>query len=108
MDCAPQILHIGDNLAADFCGARRAGFQSLNLDRSGNSRVTVYQVTQPEVLCCDLIKSGAGRLNTAAAVLFHATLHPSFTTANANAPNCSYPSPYHTGLAGGARLPRQE
>lgn len=56
LHCAPQILHIGDNLAADFCGARRAGFQSLNLDRSGNSRVTVYQVTQAEVRAA--VKSG--------------------------------------------------
>ena len=38
-----EVLHIGDNLAADLCGARAYGFQSLLLDRSGNPRVTVYQ-----------------------------------------------------------------
>jgi FMN phosphatase YigB (HAD superfamily) len=36
-----EILHVGDSLAADFCGARAAGFQALHLDRSGNPRVTV-------------------------------------------------------------------
>ena len=36
-----EILHIGDNLAADFCGARAAGFQALYLDRSTNPKVTV-------------------------------------------------------------------
>ena len=30
-------------MPADFCGARRFGFQSLLLDRSKNPRVTVYQ-----------------------------------------------------------------
>ena len=39
-----ELLHIGDNMAADYCGARAAGFQALLLDRSGNPRVTVYQV----------------------------------------------------------------
>jgi putative hydrolase of the HAD superfamily len=38
-----EILHIGDSMAADFCGARAAGFQALYLDRSENPRVTVYQ-----------------------------------------------------------------
>lgn len=38
-----EIIHIGDSLSADFCGSRAAGFQSLNLDRSSNPRVTVYQ-----------------------------------------------------------------
>ena len=38
-----EVLHIGDSMAADFCGARRFGFQSLLLDRSNNPRVTVYQ-----------------------------------------------------------------
>eukprot|EP01041_Mallomonas_annulata_P006373 gene6373-12886_t len=38
-----EILHIGDNFAADYCGARAAGFQALYLDRSNNPRVTVYQ-----------------------------------------------------------------
>jgi putative hydrolase of the HAD superfamily len=28
-----EILHIGDNFAADFCGARAAGFQALFLGR---------------------------------------------------------------------------
>jgi REG-2-like HAD superfamily hydrolase len=34
-----EILHIGDSLAADYCGARAAGFQALYLDRSENDRV---------------------------------------------------------------------
>lgn len=38
-----EILHIGDSLEADFCGARAFGFQALLLDRSDNPRVTVYQ-----------------------------------------------------------------
>lgn len=38
-----EILHIGDNLPADFCGAKAFGFQALWLDRSGDSRVTVFQ-----------------------------------------------------------------
>lgn len=38
-----EILHIGDSMAADFCGAKAAGFQALLLDRSDNPRVTVYQ-----------------------------------------------------------------
>lgn len=38
-----EVLHIGDSMPADFCGARRFGFQSLLLDRSKNPRVTVYQ-----------------------------------------------------------------
>ena len=29
-----QVLHVGDSLEADFCGARAAGFQALLLDRS--------------------------------------------------------------------------
>jgi len=37
------VLHIGDSLACDFCGARAAGFQALLLDRSNNSKVTAYQ-----------------------------------------------------------------
>ena len=71
-----EVLHIGDSLAADFCGARAAGFQALFLgkcrdlyfirfimfsffyflswnagvDRSANPRVTVYQdwLTAPD------------------------------------------------------------
>lgn len=38
-----QVLHVGDSLEADFCGARAFGFQALLLDRSSNPRVTVYQ-----------------------------------------------------------------
>ena len=38
-----EILHIGDSLEADLCGARAFGFQSILLDRSDNPRVTVYQ-----------------------------------------------------------------
>ena len=38
-----ELLHIGDNLAADFCGAKAFGFQALLLDRSENPRVNVYQ-----------------------------------------------------------------
>lgn len=38
-----QILHIGDSLEADYCGARAAGFQSLLLDRSNTPKVNKYQ-----------------------------------------------------------------
>ena len=38
-----EILHIGDSFAADYCGARAAGFQALYLDRSSNPLVSVYQ-----------------------------------------------------------------
>ena len=38
-----EILHIGDSLESDYCGARAAGFQALLLDRSDNPRVTQYQ-----------------------------------------------------------------
>jgi len=38
-----EMLHIGDSLPGDYCGARAAGFQALYLDRSENARVTVYQ-----------------------------------------------------------------
>lgn len=37
------ILGTGDNLAADFCGAKAAGHQALYLDRSRNAKVTAYQ-----------------------------------------------------------------
>ena len=38
-----QVLHIGDSMAADFCGAKASGFQAIMLDRSDNPRVVVYQ-----------------------------------------------------------------
>jgi len=38
-----QVLHIGDSLACDFCGAKAFGFQALLLDRSDNPAVAVYQ-----------------------------------------------------------------
>ena len=38
-----EILHIGDSIAADFCGSKANGFQSILLDRSDNPRVVVYQ-----------------------------------------------------------------
>ena len=38
-----EVLHVGDSLACDFCGARAFGFQALLLDRSGNEKVTAYQ-----------------------------------------------------------------
>jgi FMN phosphatase YigB (HAD superfamily) len=37
-----EVLHIGDSFAADFCGARAAGFLALHLDRSANPNVAVY------------------------------------------------------------------
>jgi len=40
-----KVLHIGDNLATDYCGARAAGFQALLLDRSDDARVVAYQVS---------------------------------------------------------------
>lgn len=45
-----NILHIGDSLPADYCGAKAAGFQALLLDRSDNARVSVYQdwLTAPD------------------------------------------------------------
>lgn len=38
-----EILHVGDSLECDYCGARAAGFQALLLDRSNNPKVTAYQ-----------------------------------------------------------------
>jgi FMN phosphatase YigB (HAD superfamily) len=38
-----QVLHIGDSLACDFCGAKAFGFEALLLDRSENPAVTSYQ-----------------------------------------------------------------
>jgi len=45
-----DILHIGDSLAADFCGAKAAGFQAFYLDRTNNPKVNVYQdwLTAPD------------------------------------------------------------
>ena len=45
-----EVLHVGDSLAADYCGSRAFGFQSLNLDRSSNAKVRVYQdwLTAPD------------------------------------------------------------
>ena len=40
---ASEILHIGDSLACDYCGAKAFGFQALLLDRSDNPSVTAYQ-----------------------------------------------------------------
>jgi len=37
-----NILHVGDHLAADLCGARAFGMQSLLLDRSANPLVENY------------------------------------------------------------------
>merc|ERR1712216_797155 len=39
-----EILHIGDSLESDFCGARAAGFQAVCLDRTDSAvKVTQYQ-----------------------------------------------------------------
>lgn len=38
-----EVLHIGDSYAADYCGAKRFGFQALLLDRSDNPSVVAYQ-----------------------------------------------------------------
>jgi len=38
-----EVLHIGDSLCADYCGAKAFGFTALFLDRSANSKVTTYQ-----------------------------------------------------------------
>ena len=38
-----EVLHIGDSLEADFCGARAAGHAALLLDRSSNPKVQAYQ-----------------------------------------------------------------
>jgi len=47
---AADVLHVGDHFAADFCGARAFGMQSLLLDRSSNPRVENYSdwITAPE------------------------------------------------------------
>jgi len=38
-----EVLHIGDSLACDLCGAKAFGFQAVLLDRSNEPRVTAYQ-----------------------------------------------------------------
>jgi putative hydrolase of the HAD superfamily len=38
-----QILHIGDSLACDYCGAKAYGMEALLLDRSDNPNVVAYQ-----------------------------------------------------------------
>lgn len=39
-----EILHVGDSLEADFCGAKAAGLQGIVLDRSESAvKVTQYQ-----------------------------------------------------------------
>ena len=43
-DLAPhEVLHVGDSLACDFCGARAFGFQAVLLDRSSTPGVVAYQ-----------------------------------------------------------------
>ena len=38
-----QVLHIGDNLATDYCGAKAYGWNALHLDRSRNPNIKQYQ-----------------------------------------------------------------
>jgi FMN phosphatase YigB (HAD superfamily) len=38
-----QILHIGDFLACNYCGAKAYGMEALLLDRSDNPNVVAYQ-----------------------------------------------------------------
>lgn len=38
-----EVLHIGNDFASDYCGARAAGFQAILVDRSLNSRVHRYE-----------------------------------------------------------------
>ena len=38
-----EVLHIGDSLACDYCGARAAGFQALLVDRSDHPKITAFQ-----------------------------------------------------------------
>mmetsp|Transcript_5544 Transcript_5544/g.8501 ORF Transcript_5544/g.8501 Transcript_5544/m.8501 type:complete len:297 (-) Transcript_5544:117-1007(-) len=38
-----EILHVGDSLACDYCGAKAYGFEALLLDRSNNPSITAYQ-----------------------------------------------------------------
>lgn len=45
-----EVLHVGDSLASDYCGARAAGWEALWLDRSNDPNVRQYQdwLKQPE------------------------------------------------------------
>lgn len=38
-----EILHVGDSLACDYCGAKAFGFEALLLDRSNDPTITAYQ-----------------------------------------------------------------
>ena len=38
-----EILHIGDNFATDYCGAKAYGWKALNLDRSRDPNIRQYQ-----------------------------------------------------------------
>ena len=38
-----EVLHIGDSLACDYCGARAAGMQAVLIDRSEHPKVTAFQ-----------------------------------------------------------------
>merc|ERR1711907_420015 len=38
-----NILHIGDSMEADLCGAKAAGLHGVFLDRSGDPNVRQYQ-----------------------------------------------------------------
>eukprot|EP01084_Bolivina_argentea_P158216 275636_1 len=38
-----EILHIGDNFATDYCGAKAYGWNALNLDRSKDPMIQQYQ-----------------------------------------------------------------
>jgi len=38
-----NVLHIGDSLVNDYCGAKAFGFQALFLDRSDDPTITSYQ-----------------------------------------------------------------
>ena len=38
-----EILHIGDNFATDYCGAKAYGWNALNLDRSRDPNIRQYQ-----------------------------------------------------------------
>jgi len=43
-DLRPEnVLHVGDNMAVDYCGARAAGFQALFLDRTAIGGTTNFQ-----------------------------------------------------------------
>lgn len=38
-----HVLHIGDNMATDYCGAKAYGWNALHLDRSRNPNIKQYQ-----------------------------------------------------------------